>query len=208
MSAEYFLDSVRVREAIDKLAATWRSKREPWEAKQAAFQALLNLVSELSFEKLVKENPQYAPASQLAPAKPMTIESMKPRADTKGRATDPVKQPKNVEGPFDNKEQAGLDFDPFNDPLEPVEEPPQESQAARYERMKGLLKERIDAGTGNAIAVWVDDDFPADLVPQMVEEIGGWVINPDGQGVLPMAAVSRVAGGGPSSGWRIRLLRR
>lgn len=191
MSAEYFLDSVRVREAIDKLAATWRSKREPWENKVTAFQALLDLTYEGQ-----------------APPVAVPIEKPQPRTATKGRAADPVKQPKNVEGPFDNKEQAGLDFDPFNDPLEPVEEPPQESQAARYERFKGLLKERIDAGTGNAIAVWVDDDFPADLVPQMVEEIGGWVINPDGQGVLPMAAVSRVAGGGPSSGWRIRLLRR
>jgi len=190
MSAEYYLDSVKVREAIDRLAATWRSKREPWQAKEAAFQALLDLTS----EGMTEPKPYTAPAPQL-------------KTDTKGRAADPVKQGKNIEGPFDNKEDAGLGFDPFED-LPPVAEPPQESVAERYERFKAVLKERIDAGTGNAIAVWVDDDFPADMAPKMVEELGGWAINPDGQGILPMAAVARVAGGGPSSGWRIRLLRR
>jgi hypothetical protein len=194
MSAEYFLDSVRVREAIDKLAATWRSKREPWNSKVDAFQAVLELVTDRAIPAEPRNAPpQYAPETKTA---------------TKGRAADPIKQAKNVEGPFDSKEQAGIEFDPFNDPLEPVDEPPQESQSARYERFKAVLKERISQGTGNAIAVWVDDDFPADLAPRMVEELGGWAINPDGQGILPMAAVSRVAGGGPSSGWRIRLLRR
>lgn len=176
-SAAELMDRVSFLNAMDELAATWRSKRASAIEKQTALSAVLVMAS----GKLDKDNP--APL-QITQPPPLLAPSTKDGVTL-----------------YNTPEEAGITFDPFHDPLEPVEEPANPTSAEIVAAQTAELATRLEGKSG-AVSVWMNDDFMASEAGKMAEALGWSMTAPP----EPCAATARLHGG-PSSGWRIKLHR-
>lgn len=173
-SLDDLLDSVSFLRAVDELAATWRSKRASSETKRAALK------------------PVYEAIVAAAPAMPAPAPA--PKAEL------PVQTRGGMEL-YSTPEQAGLTFDPFKDPLEPVAEPVQPTRAEIMADQAEQLRAKLEGKGGEAV-VYMPDDFWAGEANEIAAAIGWRLTAP----VMPVAGIvgdnAQRSGG---SGWKLNL---